>query len=146
MKTTLYALLLSLVVLPAHAAVKQSQLRALERQIVEEKWPACVSPRNYYDRVYCSSKVYNLLDTSLNERYIALRKTLSDGQKQRLKKVQVAWIRERDDQCASIQEDSVIMDLGCTKARTVESLYYITEMNKNPQDFDLLLQEYKRRE
>jgi len=142
--TLIFSLLLTLMVSGwANATVKNSQLRNLERSIVEKEWPACVKPRNYYDQVYCSAKVYNLMDNALNDNYVALRKMLSKEQKKALKKVQIAWLRERDDTCSKLENGSVIMNLGCSKRRTVESLYYITEMKNNLSDFDLLLSEYK---
>ena len=148
MRTTLiFSLFFSLMVSGwANATVKNSQLRNLERSIVEKEWPACVKPRNFYDKVYCSAKVYHLIDNALNENYVALRKMLSKEQKTALKKVQIKWLRERDDTCAKLEDDgSVVMNLGCSKRRTVESLYYITEMKNNLSDFDLLLSEYKER-
>jgi uncharacterized protein YecT (DUF1311 family) len=125
------------------AEMKQSQLRQLEKSIVEKEWPACVKPRNYYDQVYCAAKVYNLLDNALNSAYIDVRKMLSKEQKNALKKVQITWLHERDDQCAQLNGGSVVMDLGCSKSRTVESLYYINQIKENPADFPLLLAEYK---
>ena len=129
----------------ANAQVKNSQLRKLEKSIVEKEWPACVKPRNYYDQVYCSAKVYNLIDTALNDSYVELRKLLNKEQKSVLKKVQLAWLRDRDDTCAKLEDGSIVMNLGCSKRRTVESLYYINEMKENPADFSLLLSEYKAR-
>ena len=125
------------------AEMKQSQLRQLEKSIVEKEWPACVTPRNYYDQVYCAAKVYNLLDNALNAAYIDVRKKLTKEQKNALKKVQITWLHERDDKCAKLENGRVIMNLGCSKSRTVESLYYINQINENVSDFSLLLAEYK---
>ena len=129
-----------------HAEIKKSQLRALERSIIEEEWPACVNPRNYYDNVYCSAKIYNLLDNALNKAYIDVRKMLTSEQKKSLKKVQLAWLHERDDTCSKLEDGSIVMNLGCTKNRTVESLYYLNQMKENISDFSILLAEYKAKE
>ena len=130
----------------AHAEMKKSQLRALEKSIVEKEWPACVDPRNYYDNVYCAAKVYNLLDNALNETYIDVRKMLTSEQKKSLKKVQLTWLRERDNTCSRLEDGSVVMNLGCSKNRTVESLYYLNQIKENIADFSILLAEYKTKE
>lgn len=127
----------------AFGEMKQSQLRQLERSIVDKEWPACVTPRNYYDKVYCAAKVYNLLDNALNSAYVDVRKMLTKEQKNALKKVQITWLHDRDNQCTQLEGGSVVMDLGCSKSRTVESLYYINQIKENLVDFPLLLAEYK---
>lgn len=129
-----------------HAEMKKSQLRALEKSIVEKEWPACVDPRNYYDSVYCAAKVYNLLDNALNKTYVDVRKMLTNEQKKSLKKVQLTWLRERDDTCSRLEDGSIVMNLGRTKNRTVESLYYLNLMKENISDFSMLLAEYKAKE
>ena len=140
---TISLMLSALVTTSANAEMKQSQLRALEKNIVEKEWPACVEPRNYYDKVYCSAKIYNLLDNALNKAYVDVRKVLTSEQKSALKKVQLTWLHNRDDQCARLENNAIIMNLGCSKSRTVESLYYITQMKENIEDFAILLEEYK---
>lgn len=132
--------------LSVNAAVKKSELRNLERSIVSKEWPACISPRNYYDQVYCSTKVYGLLDSALNEQYGKTIKSLSSNQARQLKKVQINWIRARDDKCAEVDSDgSVIINLGCSTLATVESLYYLQQMDQYPADFKMLISEYINR-
>jgi uncharacterized protein YecT (DUF1311 family) len=132
--------------LPVNAAVKQSELRNLERSIVAKEWPACVSPRSYYDQVYCSTKVYGLVDSALNKQYSKTIKRLTSNQVKQLKKVQISWIRSRDDKCAKVDNDgSVILNLGCSTSTTVESLYYLQQMDTYPSDFDMLISEYVNR-
>ena len=125
------------------AEVKEFQLRELERSIVKKEIPNCLNVTRYYDVVYCSGKVYSILDDTLNTTYTQVRKKLNKEQKNRLKKVQVKWIHHRDDTCATVKNNSVILNLSCAKRQTVESLVYLLAIDKNPQDFDKLLIEYK---
>ncbi len=132
--------------LPVNAAVRQSELRDLKRNIVAKEWPACVSPKNYYDQVYCSTKVYGLIDSALNKQYSKTIKRLTSNQVKQLKKVQISWIRSRDDNCAKVDDNgSVILNLGCSTSTTVESLYYLQQMDKYPSDFNMLISEYINR-
>ena len=129
----------------AFADIRNAELRDIEVQILTSTLPACVSPRTYYDEIYCSVKVYGLLDDHLNTKYSTLRSTLQEVDQNQLKRVQLAWIHNRDDQCAKIEVDAVIMNLQCAKLKTLESLFYIEQMIKYPNDFHLLLKEYQDR-
>ena len=91
-------------------------------------------------KVYCSGKVYILIDTVLNQSYKELRAKLTGQQKNQLKTVQIRWVLNRDDTCAKLENDQVIMNLDCATEATVESFYYINAMNKSPSEFDVLLE------
>jgi len=126
-----------------YANVKATQIRQLKNQIIEEEIPNCQNIDTYYDRVYCSGKIYNIMDDKLNGVYQSLLKKLSKPQKRKLNKVQMKWIHHRDDTCAKINSDGIVLNLTCSIRNTTESLYYIKEMNHNIKDFDSILQEYK---
>jgi len=129
----------------AYAEMKESQIRQLKNQIIEEEIPNCQNIDTYYDRVYCSGKIYNIMDDKLNGTYQSLLKKLSKNQKRKLNKIQMRWIHQRDDSCAKIDSDGIVVNLTCAIKNTVESLYYIKEMNHNLKDFDQILQAYRRK-
>jgi uncharacterized protein YecT (DUF1311 family) len=126
----------------AYSEISSKDLKALELMIIEKDWPACIDPRNYYDQVYCSVKIYGVLDDTLNNYYTLVRQALNSDQKDRLKKVQINWIHNRDQQCAKIDEGSVIMNLNCAKMKTLESLYFIDQMVTYPNEFENILKDY----
>ena len=125
--------------------VKEFQVRNLENSIVKKEIPNCLNVKTFYDKVYCSGKVYSVLDDALNGVYKEARKKLTKAQKNRLKKVQRKWIRKRDDKCASVKNNSIILNLTCAKRETVESLIYLNQIEKNPKDFDRLINDYELR-
>ena len=128
-------------------AVKDYQLRAVEHKILQKKLPNCINVKSYYDKVYCSMKVYSVLDDVLNKEYREVRKHLSRNQKNRLRKVQMNWIHNRDKKCANISRyGNITVDMTCAKKQTLESILYLQEMKKNPNDFELILREYKNGE
>ncbi|PMG90617.1 hypothetical protein [Vibrio breoganii] len=53
----------------AQADVRQSELREVENIIIEQEIPNCKNVTTYYDTVYCSAKVYAILDEELNSTY-----------------------------------------------------------------------------
>ncbi|ELJ8717769.1 DUF1311 domain-containing protein [Vibrio cholerae] len=146
MKKTLGILILTLLSVPAYSAIRNSEIRDLEKEIIKKEWPACLTPNNYYDQVYCASKVYGVVDDVLNDQYKNTVKLLSREQSKSLKTVQIKWIRNRDDKCAKIIDSSVVLDLSCSTKLTVESIYYLKQIERNPNDFNLLLNEYERGE
>jgi uncharacterized protein YecT (DUF1311 family) len=137
------ALAIGFMISSLSATVKDFQLRELENRIVKREIPNCLNVTSYYDVVYCSGKVYSILDDALNKAYSNARKKITKSQRKQLKKVQIQWIHNRDDTCARINDSGVILNLSCAKKQTVESLLYLIEIEKNPQDFNRLLNEYK---
>lgn len=129
----------------AFAGVREHEVREAENAILKKRLPNCINVRTYYDQVYCAGKIYAVLDDVLNDVYKDLRKKLSKKQKNRLKKVQIHWIRDRDDKCASIENSQITLNLTCAKNKTIESIIYLYQMNKNTKDFDILLKEYRDR-
>ncbi|WP_133151150.1 lysozyme inhibitor LprI family protein, partial [Vibrio breoganii] len=74
---------------------------------------------------------------------LSARKLLNSQQKNQLKTVQRKWIKRRDDNCASLNDGAVIMDLSCAKHATLTSIVYLWEINSNPDHFDALINEYE---
>ena len=126
-----------------YAEITASKLRKIKTEIIEENIPNCMNISTHYDKVYCSGKIYNILDDKLNGTYKSLSKKLSKSQKNELKVVQRKWIRKRDDKCARSDSKGVVVNLTCSIKKTSESLYYLREMKKNLKDFSLLIKEYK---
>ncbi|CAM3215055.1 lysozyme inhibitor LprI family protein [Vibrio rarus] len=137
MKKCLSVLLIALLSSTVNAGVRNSELRSVENIIIEQELPNCKSPKTYYDEVYCSAKIYSILDEELNESYSNARRVINKNQRNALKNVQKKWIRNRDDNCASVTSDSVIMNLTCAKKATLTSIVYLWEIIENPNDFQL---------
>lgn len=83
----------------------------------------CDNARNTYDDIYCTNKVYASADAELNKNYQALRAKLNASQKNILKKSQLDWIRERDDQCTT----STGVDVSCRLQTTQQRNSWLTE-------------------
>ena len=60
----------------------------------------CDNPANDFDGLYCLTKVYLEADKELNTSYSQLNKRLNNKQKAIIKRGQLAWIRERNNQCS----------------------------------------------
>jgi uncharacterized protein YecT (DUF1311 family) len=69
----------------------------------------CENPRNSYDDIYCVNKVFHDADRELNQSYSTLRTYLNDQQKMLLKRSQLAWIRQRDSNCANEEQRTVFV-------------------------------------
>ena len=125
------------------ADITKAKLRQIKTEIIEENIPNCMNISTHYDKVYCSGKIYNILDDKLNGTYKSLVKKLSKSQKKELKLVQRQWIQNRDNKCATSGSKGVVVNLTCSIRKTTESLYYIREMKNHLKDFSLLIKEYK---
>lgn len=97
----------------------------LKAEIVRESLPNCISVENYFDQVYCAGKIDAMLDDVLNMAYLETRNALDSSEKNDLKLIQKRWIEARGLECARIENDSVIVDLGCSTQRTVESIWFL---------------------
>ena len=60
-----------------------------------------------------------------------------------LKSVQRIWVKSRDDKCAFLDDDAVIMDLKCAINMTASSLWYLFEIEKRPLARKELILDYK---
>ncbi|AAF96375.1 MULTISPECIES: hypothetical protein [Gammaproteobacteria] len=45
MKKTLGILILTLLSVPAYSAIRNSEIRDLEKEIIKKEWPACLTPK-----------------------------------------------------------------------------------------------------
>ncbi|HUA81999.1 MAG TPA: lysozyme inhibitor LprI family protein [Dyella sp.] len=73
----------------------------------------CEKPRNAYDLLYCKALVLVQADRDLNQEYSHLLTQLNAAQKETLKKGQLAWIAERDEQCSVDTGDNRSMRPQC---------------------------------
>lgn len=62
---------------------------------------SCDNPINAYDRTYCAASEMIQLDQNLNQQYSNTMKALTKEQSALVKKAQIKWIRERDNDCSS---------------------------------------------
>ncbi|GLT17282.1 hypothetical protein GCM10007938_10590 [Vibrio zhanjiangensis] len=79
----------------------------------------CDKPRDDFDDLYCLNKVYQESDKELNSAYKSLRSFLNDEEKNKLKKTQISWIKNRNDECSFKMDGDFFVSLGCTTSMTV---------------------------
>ena len=135
MKITKLITAFILSILGTHASavsITEAEVRSLTKRLTAELLPNCVGVESFYDQVYCSSKIYFVFDEVLNETYRDLRNELPSGTFQDLKSVQRIWVKRRDDKCAFLEDDAVIMDLKCAINMTASSLWYLYELEERP--------------
>ncbi len=87
----------------------------------------CDSTRNGYDAVYCDGKVYVNADKELNKNYQELRGQLNNEQKNVLKRSQLAWIKERDQQCSRQSDRGEVISTTCQLNKTQERNSWLRE-------------------
>jgi uncharacterized protein YecT (DUF1311 family) len=85
----------------------------------------CETPRNAFDQLYCSSTIFAQTDKDLNTTYGALRKQLQPAQQEALKKGQLAWIKQRDDECSYEKPNGYYVNLGCAVKQTQSRLDFL---------------------
>ena len=146
MKITKLIAAFILSILGTHASavsITEAEVRALTKRLTAELLPNCVGVESFYDQVYCSSKIYFVFDEVLNETYGDLRNELPGGTFEDLKSVQRIWVKSRDDKCAFLDDDAVIMDLKCAINMTASSLWYLFEIEERPLARKELILDYK---
>ncbi len=87
----------------------------------------CDKPINGFDGLYCLTKVYLEADAELNSSYAKVNKLLNASQKSKLKKGQIAWIRERDNKCSYEDEDGFYINMGCATRRTTDRVNFLND-------------------
>lgn len=90
----------------------------------------CAKPRNAFDQVYCAGNEFSQTDRDLNTAYGNLRKLLNPAQQNSLKTGQVAWIKERDDQCSYEKPNGYYVNLTCAVALTRLRLDFLKERER----------------
>jgi uncharacterized protein YecT (DUF1311 family) len=87
----------------------------------------CDKPVNDFDGLYCLTKVYLEADKELNNSYIKLNKVLSSTQKSKLKRGQLAWMRDRNDQCSYHDEGGFYVNMDCATRTTIKRVNFLNE-------------------
>ena len=87
----------------------------------------CDKPVNDFDGLYCLTKVYLEADKELNNSYAKLTKRLNTSQKSKLKRGQLAWIRERNDQCSYNNNEGFFVNMGCATRTTTERVNFLND-------------------
>lgn len=90
----------------------------------------CGKPRNAFDQVYCTSTEFSQADRDLNTQYGALRKLLNASQQESLRKAQLAWIRQRDDECSLEKPNGYYVNLTCAMEHTQQRLAALKERER----------------
>ena len=87
----------------------------------------CDKPVNDFDGLYCLTKVYLEADKELNNSYAKLTKRLNTSQKSKLKRGQLAWIRERNDQCSYNNNEGFFVNMDCATRTTTERVNFLND-------------------
>lgn len=90
----------------------------------------CASPRNAFDQVYCSGNLFSQTDHDLNQEYSRLRTHLNSSQQAALKSGQLAWIRQRDEQCSEQKANGYFVNLTCAVHLTQARLDFLKERER----------------
>ncbi|WP_289050526.1 lysozyme inhibitor LprI family protein [uncultured Psychrobacter sp.] len=87
----------------------------------------CDKPNNDFDDLYCLTKVYLEADKELNSSYAKLAKQLNSQQKSTLKRGQLAWIRERNDQCSYNNDEGFFVNMDCATRITTKRVSFLND-------------------
>ena len=87
----------------------------------------CDKPINDFDGLYCLTKVYLEADKELNNSYTKLNKVLNSQQKTTLKRGQLAWMRDRNDQCSYNNDEGFFVNMGCATRVTTERVNFLND-------------------
>ena len=90
----------------------------------------CGKPRNAFDQVYCAGNLFSQTDKDLNTTYSSLRQKLDAGQKDALKKGQLAWITKRDAACSKEDSSGYFVNLDCAIQMTESRQSFLKERER----------------
>lgn len=90
----------------------------------------CAKPRNAFDQVYCSSNIFSQADRDLNQQYSRLRTHLNPAQQTSLKTGQLAWLKQRDQQCSEEKNNGYFVNLDCAVEMTQQRLAFLQERER----------------
>lgn len=90
----------------------------------------CGTPRNAFDQVYCTSNLFSQADRDLNQAYGSLRKQLQPAQQEKLKKGQLNWIKQRDEECSYEKPSGYFVNLTCAVRYTQERMAFLKERER----------------
>ena len=88
---------------------------------------ACDKPRNDFDGLYCLNKVYQEADKELNENYKKLNEKLDDAGRKVLKAGQLAWMRERNQNCSRHEGEQFYVNLDCAADTTINRSQFLQD-------------------
>ncbi|AVP96955.1 hypothetical protein C7S18_06970 [Ahniella affigens] len=91
---------------------------------------ACDQPRDDFDGLYCLNKVYQEADKELNENYKALVGQLDADGKAKLKKGQIAWIKERNSECSRKDDTGFYVNLSCATEKTISRAQFLKDRSR----------------
>jgi uncharacterized protein YecT (DUF1311 family) len=91
---------------------------------------ACDRPKNNFDGLYCLNKVYQETDKELNDTYKKLKNQLDKNGNERLKDGQLAWIKQRNENCSKLEADQFYVNLECATNSTIERLRFIQDRSR----------------
>lgn len=91
---------------------------------------ACDQPRDDFDGLYCLNKVYQEADKELNENYKALVGQLDADGKAKLKKGQIAWIKERNSECSRKDDSGFYVNLSCATEKTISRAQFLKDRSR----------------
>ena len=80
----------------------------------------CATPKGAFDQVYCAGNEFNKADTELNKTYGLLKKKLSKSDQETLRQEQLAWIKDRNDECSYEKPSGYFVNLDCANRMTEE--------------------------
>ena len=88
---------------------------------------ACDRVSNDFDGLYCLNKVYQQADVDLNVAFKALNGKLDAAGRSALKTGQLAWMRQRNDECSMRKDDGFYVDLDCASRTTIERTRFLQD-------------------
>ena len=88
---------------------------------------ACDKPVNDFDGLYCLNKVYQEADKELNDNYSKLNGKLDSEGKKALKAGQLAWMRERNQNCSRHEGDQFYVNLDCAADTTIKRSQFLQD-------------------
>ena len=88
---------------------------------------ACDKPRNDFDGLYCLNKVYQEADKELNENYKKLSEQLDSAGKKALKTGQLAWMKERNQNCSRHEDGQFYVNLDCATTTTIKRSQFLQD-------------------
>ena len=90
----------------------------------------CDRPKNNFDDLYCLNKVYQETDNQLNAAFQKLSAKLNAEGKAKLKRGQLAWIRERNENCSESRGSEFLVNLRCATDTTRERLQFLQDRHR----------------
>ena len=85
----------------------------------------CDTPKGAFDQVYCSGNLFHQVDNDLNKTYTELRAKLSNADREILKKGQLAWIENRNEECSYEKPSGYFVNLSCANDMTESRLDFL---------------------